>query len=210
MTRLGMVIDLKRCIGCDACSMACKSSNATSRGILWSRVLKYETGKYPDSQLNFLPVTCMHCEEPECVKACPTGATTIGEDGIVSIDESKCVGCRYCMMACPYAVRYFYEDLKPYYEGFVTPYEKVKEYKHKLGTVEKCDFCQERVKDGLEPACVVACPVVARFFGDLDDPDSEVSQLIKERKNFVLNPELGTKPKVFYLTRDGEVNSENG
>lgn len=202
MTRYGLVIDLKRCIGCDTCTIACKAVNATSRGIMWNRVLKYETGKYPNSQLNFLPITCMHCEEPECEKVCPTGATTKRDDGIVVVDSDKCVGCRYCMVACPYAIRYFFDELQTYYPDHITPYEEIGYKKHKLGTVQKCDFCLERVKQGLQPACVVACPANARFFGDLDDPDSEVSKLIRERKGFVLNPELGTKPSVYYLPRD--------
>ena len=202
MTRYGLVIDLKRCIGCDTCTIACKAANATSRGIMWNHVLKYETGKYPNSQLNFLPITCMHCEEPECEKVCPTGATTKRNDGIVVVDSDKCVGCRYCMVACPYAIRYFFDELQTYYPDHITPYEEIGYKKHKLGTVQKCDFCLERVKQGLQPACVVACPANARFFGDLDDPDSEVSKLIKERKGFVLNPELGTKPSVYYLPRD--------
>lgn len=199
MTSYGMVIDLRRCIGCDTCTIACKATNATSRGIMWNRVLKYETGKYPDSKLNFLPVTCMHCQEPECEKVCPTGATTRREDGIVIVDRDKCIGCRYCMVACPYAARYFFDESRTYYPQYTTAYEKMKQENRELGTVQKCDFCLERVEQGLQPACVVACPTSARFFGDLDDPDSEVSRLIKERDGFVLNPELGTSPSVYYL-----------
>lgn len=199
MTRYGMVIDLRRCIGCDTCTIACKATNATSRGIMWNRVLKYETGKYPDSKLHFLPVTCMHCQEPECEKVCPTGATTRREDGIVIVDRDKCIGCRYCMVACPYAARYFFDKSRTYYPQHTTAYEKMKQENRELGAVQKCDFCLERVEQGLQPACVVACPTSARFFGDLDDPDSEVSRLIKERNGFVLNPELGTSPSVYYL-----------
>jgi len=202
MVRYGMVIDLKRCIGCDTCTMACKAANATSRGITWNRVLKYETGKYPNSKLNFLPIICMHCEEAECEKVCPTGATTKREDGIVVIDNDKCIGCRYCMVVCPYTSRYFLDKLRTYYPNHLTAYEKIGYKKHKLGTVQKCDFCLERVEQGLEPACVVSCTGNARFFGDLDDPDSEVSKLIKERGGFVLNPELDTKPSVYYLPMD--------
>jgi len=202
VTRYGLVIDLNRCIGCDTCTIACKAANATSRGIMWCRVLKYETGKYPNSRLNFLPVTCMHCAEPECVKVCPTGATTKRDDGIVVIDSDKCVGCRYCMVACPYASRYFSEELRSYYPGHLTSYEKMGYLKHKAGTVQKCDLCLARVEQGLQPSCVVACPAGARFFGDLDDPDSEVSRLITERGGFVLNPELGTQPSVYYLPKN--------
>jgi len=202
MARYGMVIDLKRCVGCDTCTIACKATSATTRGILWNRVLKYETGKYPNSRLHFLPITCMHCKEPECVKVCPSGATTRREDGIVVVDNDKCIGCRYCMVACPYASRYFYSEVRTYYPGYVTPYEEIGYQKHKLGTVEKCDFCVERVERGLEPSCVVSCTGNARFFGDLDDPASEVSRLIKDRGGFVLNPEMGTEPSIYYLPSD--------
>ena len=102
MTRYGMVIDLGRCVGCDSCSIACKAQNATPRGVLWNKVLKYETGAYPDSKLKFLPMQCMHCAEPECERVCPTGAISKRSDGIVVIDQDKCMGCRYCGLACPY------------------------------------------------------------------------------------------------------------
>ena len=202
MTRYGMVINLKRCIGCDTCTMVCKATNATSRGVVWNRVLKYETGKYPCSRQHFLPVTCMQCEEPECQKVCPTGATIKREDGIIVIDSAKCMGCRYCMVACPYAARYFLDKLHPNYPQHVTSYEKVNWEKYELGTVEKCNFCVERIERGLQPACIASCPTSARFFGDLDDPDSEVSKLVREKGSFVLNPELDTKPAVHYLTCD--------
>lgn len=199
MTRYVMVIDLARCVGCDACSIACKAENATPRGILWNRVLKYETGIYPESQLHFLPMHCMHCAEPECEKVCPTGAISKRADGIVVIDNNKCMGCRYCILACPYASLRTLDKLHTYYEGYLTPFENIGYRKHKIGTSEKCDFCLERVEKGMEPACVTACAAGARFFGNLNDPDSEVSRLIKERGGFVLNPELGTDPSCYYL-----------
>ena len=199
MVRYGMVIDLKRCLGCDTCTMACKAANATTRGILWNRVLKYETGKYPHVRLNYLPVLCMHCKEPECKKVCPTGATSKREDGIVAVDNEKCVGCRYCMLACVYASRSFYEEVRTFYPGHMTRFEQTGYDRHRLGTVEKCDFCLERVQAGQEPSCVVSCTGHARYFGNLDDPNSEVSRLIKERKGFVLNPEMNTDPCVYYL-----------
>ncbi len=199
MTRYGMVIDLARCIGCDTCTIACKAANATQRGILWNRVLKYETGKYPNSRINFLPITCMHCQQPECEKVCPTGATTRRADGIVIIDSTKCMGCKYCMIACPYAARYFNEKSISYYPEHETAFEKVKSLKGQFGAVQKCNFCVDRVEQGLDPACVVACPVGARFFGDLDDSTSEVCKLIKEKNGTVLNPDLNTLPSVYYL-----------
>jgi len=199
MARYGMVIDLKRCVGCDTCTVACKAVNATPRGILWNRVLKYETGKYPDAQLNYLPVLCMHCKEPDCEKVCPTGATSKREDGIVVVDNEKCVGCRYCMLACVYASRHFYDEVRTYYPEHMTPVEEIGYKRHKLGTVEKCDFCLERVQAGQEPSCVVSCTGHARYFGNLDDPESEVSRLIKDRGGFVLSPEMETEPSVYYL-----------
>ncbi len=197
-----MVIDLKRCIGCDTCTLACKSVNATRRGVLWNRVLKYEAGKYPAGKLYFLPVTCMHCNEPLCEKVCPTGATIRREDGIVVIDSKKCIGCRYCMLACPYAARYFFDRVHTFYPQYETPFENDNEEKHRLGSVQKCNFCLERLEQGLEPACVVSCPTNARHFGDLDDPGSEVSTLILTKKGFVLNPEMNTSPSVYYLPGD--------
>ncbi|MFC1910538.1 4Fe-4S dicluster domain-containing protein, partial [Chloroflexota bacterium] len=178
MARYGMVIDLKRCVGCDTCTMACKAANATTRGILWNRVLKYESGKYPYSKLNFLPMLCMHCKEPECEKVCPTGATSKRADGIVVVDNDKCIGCQYCMLACPYASRYYFNKVNTYYPKHITPFEEIGYKKHKLGTVEKCDFCAERLERGEDPSCVVSCTGHARYFGDLDKPDSEVSLLI--------------------------------
>ena len=199
MTRYVMVIDLARCVGCDSCSIACKAENATPRGVLWNRVLKYETGVYPEGRLHFLPMHCMHCAEPECEKVCPTGAISKRADGIVVIDNDKCMGCRYCILACPYASLRALDKLHTYYEGYLTPFEKIGYQKHKVGTSEKCNFCLERVEKGMEPACVTACAARARFFGNLNDPDSEVSRLIKERGGFVLNPELDTDPSCYYL-----------
>ena len=202
MARYGMVIDLKRCVGCDTCTMACKATNATARGILWNRVLKYETGKYPDARFHFLPVLCMHCKEPECEKVCPTGATSRRDDGIVVVDNEKCVGCRYCMLACVYASRSYYDEARAAYPGHTTPFEQAGNAKHRLGTVEKCDFCLERVQAGKEPSCVVSCTGHARYFGDLDDPGSEVSRLIKQRGGFALSPEMETDPSVYYLPEE--------
>ena len=122
MTKYGMVIDLKRCIGCDTCTVACRAEHATSRGVLFNRVFKFEVGKYPNSKLGFLPITCMHCGKPECEKQCPTGATVQREDGIVTIDSEKCMGCQYCVVTCPYGTRYFIEEIKAYVKGFETPY----------------------------------------------------------------------------------------
>ena len=198
--RLGMVIDLKRCIGCYACQLSCKAEHATPPGVFRARLLKQESGRYPTVNLNPLPVLCNHCSDPPCVEACPTGASFVWQDtGIVDIDADKCVGCRTCMMACPYSNRYFIESDERYYEKGATVFEQFWASKHQPGTVTKCDFCRERLQAGKEPACVANCPTVARYFGDLDDPTSEVSLLIKERGGFALHPEKNTRPNVYYL-----------
>ena len=115
--RYGMVIDLKKCIGCDACTIGCRQAKATSRGILFGKVFKYERGKYPNAKLGFLPVLCMHCVEPPCEKVCPTGATRIEDDGIVVIDAHTCIGCKYCIVACPYGARNAFRGRVDYFEG---------------------------------------------------------------------------------------------
>lgn len=196
----GMVIDLKRCIGCYGCQLSCKAENATPPGVFFARVLKREEGTYPNVQHLFLPVLCNHCSDPACVKACPTGASFVWKDGgIVDIDPDKCVGCRSCMMACPYDNRYINDKQQHYFEQGPTPYEDKRGSRHQTDVVMKCNFCRPRVLEGKLPACVENCPTVARTFGDLDDPDSEVSRLIRERSGFTLHPELGTKPSVYYL-----------
>ncbi|MDO8692254.1 MAG: 4Fe-4S dicluster domain-containing protein [Dehalococcoidia bacterium] len=198
--RYGMVIDLQRCIGCYGCQVACKAENATPPGILWGRLKKGESGKFPNVRRINLPLLCMHCKDPECLKVCPSGATQQREDGIVFVDADVCVGCRACMVACPYTARY-YHDAEKYYFGDQgpTPFEEVGYKQHPVGVVSKCDFCRHRVDEGLEPACVANCMAKGRFFGDLDDPYSEVSRLISEKRGSQLYPELGTDPSVYYL-----------
>lgn len=197
--RWGMVIDLKRCIGCYACQLSCKAENGTPPGVFYARVLKREEGEQATARAMFLPVLCNHCEDAPCVSACPTGASFKWEDGIVDIDHDKCVGCRSCMMACPYGNRYYNDGPAHYYPEGVTAYEQVRSVGHPRNVVMKCNFCRDRVRIGKPPACVANCPTVARVFGDLDDPDSEVSRLIKERGGFTLLPDAGTGPSVYYL-----------
>ena len=198
--RYGMVIDLKKCIGCYGCQIFCKAENATPPGILWARVLFYESGCYPDVKKMHIPLLCMQCGEPPCVDVCPTGASTRRPDGIVTIDNTKCMGCESCVIACPYGARSLHPKEREYFpgQGF-TPYERVGYQKHPPGVVEKCDFCLSRTQQGLEPACVANCMAKARYFGDLDDPDSEVSQLIRNWGGSQMYPELGTDPAVYYL-----------
>lgn len=185
--------------------------------IFWCRLVISETGKYPTVTKQMYPVLCNHCEEAACVKTCPTGATTRREDGIVIVDYDKCAGCRYCLIACPYQQRTFYADgSKEYFPGQgLTELEVIGKELYPLqpGTVVKCNFCAERVDEGsakglrpgvdreATPACVNACPPKARTFGDLDDPNSEVSKLIRDRKGFQLHPEFGTEPSIYYLIR---------
>lgn len=177
-----MVIDARRCYGVHACTVACKAEFKVPLGENRSWVEEVEKGAYPNVTRTFLPRLCNQCSKPNCVSVCPTGATwKREEDGIVVVDKDICIGCKYCIQACPYDMRFANED---------------------TGTVDKCDFCIHRVSNGLEPACVEACPSRARVFGDLNDPNSEVSRLIAENPVTVLRPEKGTEPNVYYIGAD--------
>jgi dimethyl sulfoxide reductase iron-sulfur subunit len=198
--RYGMVIDLKRCIGCDACTIACRQSKGTARGILYGKIIKYEIGKYPDAKPAFLPLLCMHCAEPPCETACPTGATNKRDDGIVVIDAEKCIGCRNCVIACPYGARDSFRVRRTYFDGKKTAFEVVHEAAHAPGRVEKCDFCVSRIPEGREPACVAVCPGEARIFGDINDKKSKIGRLIAERDGRQLNRDFKTDPSVYYVT----------
>ncbi len=208
--RLVMVIDLDRCIGCWTCSVACKAENNVPLGSFWNRITSVETtgafygepGMGPDGKpvMTYMPIQCMHCENAPCVKVCPTGATYKRPDGIVAQDYSKCIGCRTCMASCPYGVRVFNWHEPVQVPSF--PDDHVGNSAVPVrpkGIVEKCTFCQERVDQGQLPACVEACPVQTRHFGDLNDPNSEVARLIRERGGKPLHEEFGTQPNIFYL-----------
>lgn len=204
--RYGMVIDIKRCIGCQTCAFACKAANNIPDDIWWSRTLTdggnmLDTldGEYPHSSIEYIPLNCQHCENPACVKVCPVGATyTDPETGIVRQDYDKCIGCRMCMAACPYTgVRSFnWEEPKYAVDQVFGDKDTPIHQKH---VVEKCTFCYQRTSQGKEPACMRLCPGRARFWGDFDNPESEVSQLISKREWKQLLPDRGTNPSVYYL-----------
>jgi len=200
-----MLIDLTRCIGCDACTVACKQENGTPVDVFFARVLNIEAGTYPNVKRIYLPVLCNHCDNPACLKACPNKAIFRREDGIVLIDQERCRGTGACVSACPYGNiiltpkdRWYLPEDQPYERDFVKP--RLKE-----NVARKCTFCAQRVDQGLEPACVVACPTTARIFGDLEDPESKLSRYIVEqreltdREPFHLLPEARTEPANIYL-----------
>ena len=206
MTRYGMAIDLSRCIGCNTCAVACKVSNNLPKDVWWN-VVHPEGRDFADTskgtyggemQLSWLPVNCMHCENAVCEEVCPTGATVKRDDGIVTVDEETCIGCKSCMEACPYDVRRLIENEPEYY--LELPIGDPAAKSHKGGTVEKCDFCAGRIDRGEKPACMELCPGRARYWGDLDDPESEVSQFLSGRNATVLLEEEGTSPSVYYVS----------
>jgi molybdopterin-containing oxidoreductase family iron-sulfur binding subunit len=203
MVRLGMLIDLKRCIGCDACTVACRQENGTPSNILYARVYRQEIGTYPHTKRVFLPVLCNHCEDPPCLKACPSHAIYKKDDGTVLVDEEKCCGSRACLSACPYGAMFFWEGDGGYFPNATTPYEEFHRRDRYPKTAMKCTFCHHRLGQGLEPACVVTCPTECRIFGDLDDPASKPSRYLKERVPTVtpipLRPDAKTRPNVLYL-----------
>lgn len=179
--RYAYVIEMTKCIDCKSCMVGCKAENGVqvgrSRNWVSSAGLK---GVFPTLSVSFEPGNCMHCENPPCEHVCPTKATYRRDDGIVLVDQNKCVGCKYCMTACPYGARSFNEEKK---------------------VTDKCTACVHRVDEGLPPACVLTCMAKARHFGDIGDPNSEVSQLLAQNrsKTLVLKKEKGTHPQIYYI-----------
>lgn len=206
MTRYAMAVDLTRCIGCMACAVACKVSNNLPKDIWWNVIHTdggdaYDTarGTYgEDNHMRWYPVNCMHCENPVCTAVCPTGATTQREDGIVTVDPNTCIGCKSCMMACPYEVRRYLDAEPEYYLDFAVGDATAPA--HHGSTVGKCDFCSGRLERGDVPACMELCPGRARYWGDLDDQDSEINQVMASHNVEVLKEEEGTRPQFFYLS----------
>lgn len=200
-----MAISLDRCIGCQTCANACKMQNNVPMGLLWNRVITEgcdvidgAVGVYPNLTRTYVPLACQHCENPACQRVCPTGATYKDDMGRVQIDYDKCIGCRMCMAACPYNARVFnWED--PVRDPDFNYGDKDVPVRTK-GVMEKCTMCKERTDRGDEPMCVVCCPTKARTFGDLDDPNSDVSRMIREKHAYVLLEEQGTKPQVHYFS----------
>lgn len=206
MTHYAIAHDLRRCMGCHACEMACKAENNLPDGIFWNKLLTEGGvgpntcgGTYEAPTRNYVSMQCQHCENPACVEVCPTGATyKDSETGLVLQDYEKCIGCQSCMQACPYeGVRSFIDGEPIYASGVVLGDPEVPA--HKENTVEKCTMCAHRIVKGEEPACVATCPAYARTFGDLDDPESEISKLVSSREYKQLLEEAGTNPSVFYL-----------
>ena len=176
--RYGMVVDTKRCVGCNACVIACKTENEVPEEVFRDWIVVETRGVFPDLSQEIRSERCMHCTDAPCVSACPTGASHFEDGGIVMVSREKCTGCKACIASCPYEAR----SVHP--EGFV----------------DKCTFCLHRVTKGEQPACAATCPTKALTFGDLNDPDSEAARLLRSRKHKVLKPELGTNPNVFFLS----------
>lgn len=198
--QMAMVIDLRKCYGCQSCAVACKAENGVRLGGFRSWVSSRDDGEYPKVTRHFLPRLCNHCQKAWCLKVCPTGATHRRDDGLVLIDKTKCIGCRHCMGACPFNARYFNPGHDPKGE------KRFPSLTH--GTVDKCTFCYHRVDNGVVPSCVNTCPARARIFGDLNDPSSEVSRLLVGKAVNTLLPEFGTKPVVFYIGANPNLFSE--
>lgn len=199
MSRYAMVIDLARCNGCNACVVACKVEHNSPNGIVLTAILEAERGQYPQANRIFFPVLCNHCERPPCVPVCPSKATTVRDDGIVLVDWVKCIGCGACAQACPYDQRFYVKDNRVGFPGAGEGFTKPGTFKPPRGVVVKCDFCFHRVDEGLQPACVTVCPTDARIFGDRDEPQSRINQLIARNNAWTLLPDKGTRPCVYYV-----------
>ena len=175
--RYAMAVDVKRCVGCNGCVLACKAENALPEDGYRDWIVTETTGVFPHLSQEIRSERCNHCENPPCVDCCPTGASHVEAGGLVLVDHDLCTGCKACVASCPYDARYI----------------------HTEGYADKCTFCVHRVKEGKAPACVTVCPTRALTFGDRNDPDSEVARLIRSRQHKTLKPELGLEPNVFFL-----------
>ncbi len=205
-----MVIDQRKCVGCSSCTVACKAENQLPPGVVYRPVIEEEIGTYPNVSRRFTPRPCMQCENPPCTQVCPVGATFKRPDGIIQINYDVCIGCRYCINACPYSARTF--DSGFYYTKNTPaeqPYEEQANFEYgkrwarangsPIGNARKCTFCVHRLDAGMLPACTTTCIGGATYFGDANLPDSLVSELIASPNVMRLKEELGTSPRVYYL-----------
>lgn len=217
-----MVIDLRKCVGCHACTIACVAENKLPPGVVYRPVLEEEIGTYPNVTRRFIPRPCMQCENPPCTPVCPVSATYTNEEGVVVVDYEQCIGCRACLTACPYGARTsdfgltYNEDL-PVFEGLIVGQEKADVYERASnfeygkgydrknthgsprGNARKCHFCLHRVHVGELPACVTTCIGRATLFGDANNPDSLVAEMIASPNVMRLKEEMGTHPRVYYI-----------
>ncbi|MCU0590057.1 MAG: 4Fe-4S dicluster domain-containing protein [Desulfobacterales bacterium] len=205
-----MVIDLRKCIGCRACAVVCSEKNNVPSDSL-RKVVDCDVLSPGDPRRGFLPLSCMHCDHPPCLAVCPTGATYRRPDGIVNIDEERCLGCGYCEMACPYHARTIFHEKIDLIISAMKSAAGSSEYPRQIGVSMKCNFCLPKVESGMArelkpgvdpdatPECVLACSGSVLHFGDLNDPQSNVSQLLKEHQAIRLQTALGTEPSIFYI-----------
>ena len=177
MPRYAIAVDTTKCIACHACRVACQNHNGLEFNEAFNWITEVDRGKFPSYSREFVPTQCNHCENAPCQRVCPTGAIYTSPEGVVLVHRHRCVGCKYCIEACPYKVRHM---------------------SHHEGISVKCWFCWDMVKEGGEPACVSTCPTQVRIFGDLDDPDSRVSRFVAQNRAEPLRPDLNTRPKIFY------------
>ena len=216
-----MVLDLRKCVGCSACTVACVAENKLPPGVVYRPVLQEEVGTYPRVGKRFIPRPCMQCDDPPCVPVCPVGATSKAASGVVAVNYDKCIGCRACLTACPYAARSF-DTGRSYLDG--TPgtaagavgartaavYERSPAFEYgtarrrkggasPVGNARKCHFCEHRLAAGMLPACAATCIGRATYFGDANDPDSLVAKLMTAPSVIRLKEEMGTLPRVFYV-----------
>lgn len=216
-----MVIDLRKCVGCHACTIGCVAENKLPPGVVYRPVLEEEWGTYPNVGRRFVPRPCMQCDNPPCTPVCPVNATFKNEEGVVIVNYDQCIGCRACLTACPYGARtsdfgLTYNESNPVAEGLIAgrstaeQYERAANFEYgevrqreerqsPIGNARKCHFCLHRIKVGELPACVTTCIGRATLFGDANDPTSLVSEMIAQPNVMRLKEELGTSPRVYYL-----------